>query len=290
MTWTTAIALSTAGYRCILCPDATLYHDEGKSRGFDDNPRELAAFRQRYRGRVDPWYNPNLSLENEQFEILTLQTSVARQGTGSAIAVSHNLNHEGAPNSQFEMITGLQLRGVIDPVVLSPCDGPLHARYKAAGIPVQMVSPLLTGKAQFDETIKVLARIFCTSGAEVVYANTRANVLGDRRSRTGPNSGALERARKRAMAILLRLSAIGLALRRSRKLPLSVSCHFRRLRNPTGLGALEQPPQLYDHLQRARFGTTATRCRRSFAGTRAIGIGDHGNGTGGRVGRHRLRA
>ena len=41
--------LSDRGYRSIVCPDAELIHDEGKSRGFDDNPDEVAVFRRRYR-------------------------------------------------------------------------------------------------------------------------------------------------------------------------------------------------------------------------------------------------
>jgi GT2 family glycosyltransferase len=164
--------LVDSGYRCVVCPDATLYHDEGKSRGFGDDPRELAAFRRRYRGRADPWYNPNLSLENERFEVRPYRRPLPTRQPIRTIAVSHNLNHEGAPNSQFEMITGLQRRGIIEPVVVSPCDGPPRAHYEAAGIPVEAVSPRLGGKVQLDETVKLLARIFRLSGAEVVYANT----------------------------------------------------------------------------------------------------------------------
>jgi GT2 family glycosyltransferase len=160
------------GYRCVICPDATLYHDEGKSRGFEDNPAELAILRQRYSRRVDPYYNPNLSLDNEHFQIRPYRYPLAHSSPIRTVAISHNLNHEGAPNSQFEMIVGLQQRGVIDPVVLSPCDGPLRRDYEAAGISVHLISPSVGGKSEFDKSIGMVAQILRESGAEVVYCNT----------------------------------------------------------------------------------------------------------------------
>ena len=71
--------LGDRGYRSIVCPDAELIHDEGKSRGFDDNPDEVAAFRRRYGRRPEPYYNPNLSLDDERFEIRTLPASAVER-------------------------------------------------------------------------------------------------------------------------------------------------------------------------------------------------------------------
>jgi glycosyltransferase involved in cell wall biosynthesis len=165
--------LADRGYRSVICPDALLYHDEGKSRGLDDNPTELAALRARYRGRTDPYYNPNLSLDNEHFEIRPYRHPSADGGPVRLVAVSHGLNHEGAPNSQFEMILGLQRRGVIDPIVLSPQDGPLRSVYEAAGIPVQIISPPETSGAEsFNLAITDMGRAMRESGVEVVYGNT----------------------------------------------------------------------------------------------------------------------
>jgi GT2 family glycosyltransferase/glycosyltransferase involved in cell wall biosynthesis len=165
--------LANCGYRCVMCPDATLYHDEGKSRGFGDNPAELAELRRRYRGRTDPYYNPNLSLDNEHFEIRPYRHGLADGTPVRLVAVSHGLNHEGAPNSQLEMILGLQRRGVIDPIVLSPRDGPLRSAYEAAGIPVQIISPPDTsGADSFNFAIGDIARAMRESGVEVVYGNT----------------------------------------------------------------------------------------------------------------------
>ncbi len=57
------------GYRCVYCPDAELLHKEGTSRGFTDNPQEVAAFRRKYAGKNDSFYSPHLSLEDEYFHI-----------------------------------------------------------------------------------------------------------------------------------------------------------------------------------------------------------------------------
>ncbi len=65
------LKLLRLGYRIVYNPGATLYHHEGKSRGFTDNPDELNHFKNTWKEHIvdDPHYNINLSLENEKFEI-----------------------------------------------------------------------------------------------------------------------------------------------------------------------------------------------------------------------------
>jgi hypothetical protein len=67
------IRLRFAGYRIIYTPHAELYHLESKSRGSDLVASQLERFRQetgymarRWREQLasDPFFNPNLSLEN----------------------------------------------------------------------------------------------------------------------------------------------------------------------------------------------------------------------------------
>jgi len=72
------LRLHTAGYRNIYCPDAVFYHHESRSRG---EPSEAEAFAlwQRERGLMqerwgellaaDPFYNPHLSLHEEDFSL-----------------------------------------------------------------------------------------------------------------------------------------------------------------------------------------------------------------------------
>jgi GT2 family glycosyltransferase len=164
--------LGDRGYCSIVCPDAELIHEEGQSRGFDDNPDEVAAFRQRYARRREPYYNPNLSLDDERFEIRPYRHPRSN-GIVRAVAVTHNLNHEGAPFAQFEMIAGLHRQGLIDPVVLSPHEGPLRSEYERVGITVTVVTPPDTGgRAQFERSIAELGRTFREFAPDVIYANT----------------------------------------------------------------------------------------------------------------------
>ncbi|WP_108379541.1 glycosyltransferase [Limnohabitans sp. WS1] len=70
------LRLLEAGYRNIWTPYAELYHHESVSRGFDNTPekqarsaREVAYMKQRWGDLLlnDPAYNPNLTLEDEDF-------------------------------------------------------------------------------------------------------------------------------------------------------------------------------------------------------------------------------
>ncbi|HEY5676569.1 MAG TPA: glycosyltransferase family 2 protein, partial [Myxococcales bacterium] len=72
------LRLRKAGLRCVYTPDATLVHHESKSRGKDDTPekrarfvREVETMMSRWGGelRNDPAYNPNLTLESEDFAL-----------------------------------------------------------------------------------------------------------------------------------------------------------------------------------------------------------------------------
>ncbi len=66
-----------AGYRIVWTPYAEAYHYESKSRGYEDSPEKKARFeaeKQRLHSRWgeifengDPYYNPNLTLEREDF-------------------------------------------------------------------------------------------------------------------------------------------------------------------------------------------------------------------------------
>lgn len=169
--------LVSAGYTCIYCPDAELTHFEGKSRGFKDSPLEEASFRKKYRRFRDKWYNPNLSLDDESFRLRPkryVAPALAKQPPRTTF-VSHNLNHEGAPNVLFELVTGLKDRMHVDPLVASPIDGPLRADYEAAGIPVRIVKHPLAGGS--DPTSYAVGRDdfaeeLLQFRTEVLFANT----------------------------------------------------------------------------------------------------------------------
>ncbi|MFP3254607.1 MAG: hypothetical protein RXN95_06005 [Hydrogenobaculum sp.] len=67
------------GYLVVWTPYAELYHYESKSRGYDDTPekqerfkKEIELFKKKW-GHIlekgDPYYNPNLTLDREDFSI-----------------------------------------------------------------------------------------------------------------------------------------------------------------------------------------------------------------------------
>jgi len=59
------------GYLIVYTPFAALYHHESLSRGYDLNPNEISAMNNRWGDILlsDPYYNPNLSLDSEDFKI-----------------------------------------------------------------------------------------------------------------------------------------------------------------------------------------------------------------------------
>ncbi len=72
------LKVHTAGYRNLWTPFAQLYHHESISRGHEDNPEKQARFKREIDYMIntwktntlqDPYYNPNLTLEHENFSI-----------------------------------------------------------------------------------------------------------------------------------------------------------------------------------------------------------------------------
>ncbi len=68
-----------AGYLIVFTPYAELYHYESKSRGLEDTPEkqkrfqgEVLRFKERWKKELeagDPYYNPNLTLDREDFSV-----------------------------------------------------------------------------------------------------------------------------------------------------------------------------------------------------------------------------
>jgi O-antigen biosynthesis protein len=86
-----------------------------------------------------------------------------------------NLNRDGAPHSQYELTVGLKEKGVIDPIVYSPTDGPLRKAYERQGISVRTFKHPLTGissSADYDKRIRDFAGQVEDWNAELVYGNT----------------------------------------------------------------------------------------------------------------------
>jgi GT2 family glycosyltransferase/glycosyltransferase involved in cell wall biosynthesis len=170
------LRLREQGYRSVFAPGAELIHHEGRSRGFADSPHERLAFQRSWGRRPDPFYNSNLSLDNEHFEINTRRSAPAsRREPRRAVLFTHNLNQEGAPLFLYELAVGLQARGRVLPEINSPSDGPLAELYRSAGIPVHIVPyPLLTvdSATGFRDAVRQTADWIREHGFQLVHANT----------------------------------------------------------------------------------------------------------------------
>jgi GT2 family glycosyltransferase/glycosyltransferase involved in cell wall biosynthesis len=167
--------LRAAGHRIVYCPTAELVHKEGYSRGFVDNPNEPASYRRKYGGGIDPYYNPNLSLDDERFAINARTLAPRNLKPIRALMCGFNLNREGSPNSQYELTVKLKEEGIIEPLVYSPTDGPLRQMYEANGIRVEVFKHPLTGVvdvSEYQERIAAFARQIKEWNIELVYANT----------------------------------------------------------------------------------------------------------------------
>lgn len=163
------------GKRIVYCPTAQLNHYEGFSRGFVDDPSEPAAFLNKYGDYKDPYYNPNLSLDNERFEIAPTAVIDAAPHPIRTLMFAFNLNWEGAPYSQFELTVRLKELGIIEPVVYCPQDGPLRAEYERHDIEVVVAPHPLQGVFtldEFDKVIGVFGNLVRNLKVELIYANT----------------------------------------------------------------------------------------------------------------------
>ncbi|WP_165073530.1 glycosyltransferase [Paludisphaera rhizosphaerae] len=168
--------LHDAGYRSVVCAEAELFHHEGATRGFADDPREEANYRRIHGRRRDPYVSPHYDPMVEAFTIKPTVVPVADADRPvRAMAFSHNLNWEGASRFELELTIGLKQAGAIDPVVVSPVDGPLRYEYEKAGVPL-IVDPSLVsifgGQAAYEDSRRRTIDLLAREGCRVVHANT----------------------------------------------------------------------------------------------------------------------
>jgi len=145
------LKLIQKGYRIVFNPYALLYHDEARSRGIGhDNPSEEMFLRKKWGYLIqkgDPYYNPNLSLEDEKFKLKKKipENQIRFVDPKKFLFISHNLNFEGAPLSQFKLAKELKKRGY-NIIVVSPADGPLKKYYFDIGVGVKFCGNNLHSK------------------------------------------------------------------------------------------------------------------------------------------------
>src|SRR5262249_41452637 len=167
--------LRQQGLRVVYCPTAELIHHEGQSRGFIDDPLEPANYLKKYRSQVDKYHNINLSLDDECFRIGSQTSEPGRNGPIPALMCSHNLNWEGAPYQECELTVWLKKKGIMEPLVYSPSDGPLRREYEEKGIRVEVFKHPLAAVHDipaYERAIGSFAHFLGDNQLEIVHANT----------------------------------------------------------------------------------------------------------------------
>lgn len=186
--------LTEKGYRCIYCPDAELLHKEGTSRGFQDDPKEVAYFRQKYASKVDSFYSPHLSLDNEWFQIQpknsrniglkSLNQNLASNSLSQlkikprVLMCSNALEYTGAPLHQYEIVLKLAQENAIEPLIFCVNDGPLRQAYEQHGIEVIVREhPLINiyQRQQYDTALDTFCQELQLEQYDVIYVNTLEN-------------------------------------------------------------------------------------------------------------------
>ncbi len=125
-------------------------------------------------GHDDRWYNPNLGAQEAQFQPIRHAPARETATPLRVVAVSHNLDREGAQTLLVDLLCALKHSGLADPAVISPRHGELSDRLNAAGIPIALVSaPRRRATVeQFNGFVAQLVDAYRVLGADVILANT----------------------------------------------------------------------------------------------------------------------
>jgi glycosyltransferase involved in cell wall biosynthesis/GT2 family glycosyltransferase len=155
------LRLGSAGHRTVYTPQAELWHWGSASRGTSYHPEEHIAFARRYPGIKDAFWSPYLQPKNRNIAIDPHRyVHTERLEKLHLLAVTHNLNFEGAPLFLFEYVKFLVQKLGFRVDVISAADGPLRAAYEAMGAEIILIDrhPLHGARndAEFAEQLEVM--------------------------------------------------------------------------------------------------------------------------------------
>lgn len=168
------------GYRIVYSADSILLHHENLTRRAipyqrDDVTNEF-RYKIKYKNYTEKHYNKNLSLDDSTFSFSSsLVQTTKLQKPVSCLVFSYNLNWEGSSFSNFELVTGLKKKGIINPHIYCFQDGPLRFEYMKQGIPVTIKSSPLSRGFYIKEYLyglKELVTFIKSINPDLIYANT----------------------------------------------------------------------------------------------------------------------
>ena len=150
-----------AGLRCVYTPFATMRHAGHVSIGAEEKqesvPRrdKAALYLLRRWGSYtthDPYFPDNmrdwLHSDSPTPIRMSARDQSALDSYPELLFISHDLSLSGAPILLLQLVLWCQRNGVFV-VVMAPDDGPLRAKYEAAGIPLIIDPLILTGHESF---------------------------------------------------------------------------------------------------------------------------------------------
>lgn len=164
-----------ADKRVVYAGDVTLIHHEGKSRGYNDNPREEIAFLDKYKDFDDIYMSRNLSSTEPGYTIkgkLILNEDIDLEGK-RVLFYTHNLNYEGAPIQLVEIAEGMQSSFNIIPIFVSPATGPMMDRLTAKGIECHILPGVASKlKDDYESALCSLEEWFRELDFDCAFTNT----------------------------------------------------------------------------------------------------------------------
>ncbi|MEO7412437.1 MAG: glycosyltransferase [Opitutaceae bacterium] len=166
-----------AGYRVVVSPQAVLQHVGSASRGKSYTETEHVAFVEAYSSDRDPFHSDVMDFPPTEFQLNPYSHRAARTPRPfHALVITHNLKLEGAPIFIFEYARYLAEQTGVRVTVVSPEDGPLRARFAAAGLEVQIwnVAPLVQAQSTsaFQAALKTFATSHPCTEFDVIVSNT----------------------------------------------------------------------------------------------------------------------
>ncbi|HRJ46525.1 MAG TPA: glycosyltransferase [Opitutaceae bacterium] len=166
-----------AGFRTVITPQAVLRHVGSASRGQIYAEREHLEYIARHGTHRDPYLSETLQFPPRNLPLNPYhQRSAETPRPFRALLLTPNLKFEGAPIFLFELARYLAAQPGVSLTVATAADGPLRARFEAAGIKVETwdVSTLAQAPtpAAFATALKAFAATRNWDDAEVFVANT----------------------------------------------------------------------------------------------------------------------
>jgi GT2 family glycosyltransferase len=172
-----------AGFRTVITPQAVLRHVGSASRGQVYAEREHLEYIARHGNYRDAYHSEALQFPPRNLPLNPYQQRYAETARPfRALILTPNLKFEGAPIFIFELARYLSAQPGIQLVVASAADGSLRARFKEAGIKVEIWDVATLTRAAtpsaFDAALKQLAGSRTWDDVELIISNTMLTFWG----------------------------------------------------------------------------------------------------------------